>query len=151
MATTKRTSKKSSRSTGSSGSSDSLTGRSFTARTGKAIKDRPATSAAIATGVVSGLVAAVAGFVAYKKSGKSFAEFSDDLATTAKTRIKDGIAEAKTRAKDWTEPRKDGIDETPSQREIAEKALTTKRIGKKSKHPVDPTIEEELKVGAISY
>ena len=149
MATTKRTNKKSRRA--SESSSDSASRRSFTTRTGKAIKDRPATSAAIATGVVSGLVAAVAGFVAYKKSGKTFGEFSDDLATTAKTRIKDGIADAKARAQDWSEPRKDGVDETRSQREIAEEALTTKQVGKKSKHPVDPTIAEELKTGAAAH
>ena len=153
MATTNRrttTSKKSRRSTGSSGSSGSSTNSSFATRTGKAIKERPATSAAIATGVVSGLVAAVAGFVAYKKSGKSLAEFSDDLATNAKTRIKDGIADAKTRAKDWSEPRKDGIDETRGQREIAEEALTTKQVGMTSRRPADPTVAKELKTGAVA-
>ena len=29
--------------------------------------------------------------------------------------------------------------------------LTTKQTGKKAKRPVDPTIEQELKTGAISY
>ena len=145
MAKTKRTSKKS---RGSSADTSSLT--NYATRTGKAIKDRPAATAAIATGVVSGLVAAVAGFVAYKKSGKTFGEFSDDLATNAKARIKDGIADAKARAKDWSEPRKDGVDETRNQREIAEEALTTKQVGKKTKRPVDPTIAEELKTGVIA-
>ena len=38
-----------------------------------------------------------------------------------------------------------------SSRAIAEEALTVKETGKKSKRPVDPTIEQELKTGAISY
>jgi hypothetical protein len=29
--------------------------------------------------------------------------------------------------------------------------MTRKQIGKKTKRPVDPTIEEELKTGAVSY
>lgn len=133
--------------------------QSFASRTGTAMKNRPVTTAAIATGVVSGIAAAVAGFFAFKKSGKTFGEFSDDVATSvkesasnAKTKIKDGIADAKAKAKDWSEPKKDGIDDDfRPQSEIAEEALTAKTIGKKTKRPLDPTIEEELKVGSISY
>ena len=42
---------------------------SLATRTGKAIAKRPVASAAIATGLVSGIAAAVAGFFAFKKSG----------------------------------------------------------------------------------
>jgi hypothetical protein len=112
------------------------------------ISDRPATAAAIASGVA----AAVVGFLAFKRSGKSFSEFSGDITSGASTRIKDGIAEVKSRASGWSEPRKDGLDDERSQSEIAEEALTRKAIGKKkAKRPVDPTIEAELKTGAISY
>lgn len=109
------------------------------------ISDRPATAAAIASGVA----AAVVGFLAFKRSGKSFAEISDGAGTW----IKDGLSDVRSRAGSWSEPRKDGIDddEDRSQSEIAEEALTTKQTGKKAKRPVDPTIEQELKTGAISY
>ena len=59
--------------------------RSFASRTGRAISDRPIATAAIASGVA----AAVAGFFAFRKSGKSFGEFTGDLTTGASTRIKD--------------------------------------------------------------
>jgi hypothetical protein len=122
-------------------------GRSGTGSYTRMIADRPATVAAIASGVA----AAVVGFLAFKRSGKTFGEFTDDLTTGASTRIKDGIADVKSRAGSWSEPRKDGVDDERSQSEIAEEALTTKQTGKKAKRPVDPTIEQELKTGAISY
>jgi hypothetical protein len=107
------------------------------------IADRPATVAAIASGVA----AAVVGFLAFKRSGKSFSELSEGAGTW----IKDGLSDVRSRTGSWSEPRKDGIDDERSQSEIAEEALTTKQTGKKSKRPVDPTIEQELKTGAISY
>ena len=144
---------------------------SLAARTGKAIAKRPVASAAIGTGVVAGVAAAVAGFLAFKKSGKSFPEFSSDVAdnvkakaSTAKTKIKatasdasefvkDGIAEAKAKAEDLIDRRKDGVDDGRTQTEISEEALTLKETGRKTKgkRPVDPVIEEQTKVGAISY
>lgn len=146
------------RSETASSSERTSTKRNFADRTGKAIKDRPVASAAIATGLVSGVAAAIAGFLAFKRSGKTFSEFSDDVATSvkdgassAKARIKDGIADARARAKDWSEPTKDGVEDVRTQSEIAEEALTAKAIGKKTDRPIDPTIEEELKVGSISY
>ena len=60
-------------------------------RAGKAIADRPVASAAIATGLISGIAAAVAGFFAFKKSGKTFSEFSGDIATS----VKDTASETK--------------------------------------------------------
>ena len=121
---------------------------SFMDRGGRAISDRPIASAAI----VSGVAAAIAGFLAFRKSGKSFGDFTNDLTSGASTRIKDGIADMKSRAGGWSEPRKDGVNDGRTQSEIAEEAMTRKAIGKKkTKRPVDPTIEEELKTGAISY
>lgn len=108
------------------------------------IRERPIATAAI----ISGIAAGIAGFLAFKRSGKTFSEFSDDVAT----KVKDGLAEAKTKAEDVANWRKDGLDETASsQTEIAEEALTLKQTGKKTKRPVDPVIEEELKTGAVSY
>jgi hypothetical protein len=109
---------------------------------GRMISDRPATAAAIASGVA----AAVVGFLAFKRSGKSFSEFSGDAGTW----VKDGLSDLRSKSM-GSEPRKDGIDGERSQSEIAEEALTTKETGKKAKRPVDPTIEQELKTGAISY
>jgi hypothetical protein len=108
------------------------------------ISERPAAAAAIASGVA----AAVVGFLAFRRSGKSFSEFSSGAGTW----IKDGLSDVRDRAGSWSEPKKDGLDsEERSQSEIAEEALTTKETGKKAKRPVDPAIEQELKTGAISY
>ena len=109
---------------------------------GRMISERPAAAAAIASGVA----AAVVGFLAFKRSGKSFSEFSGDAGTW----VKDGLSEIRSKSM-GSEPRKDGVDEGRSQAEIAEEAMTTKQTGKKAKRPVDPTIEQELKTGAISY
>ena len=107
------------------------------------ISERPAAAAAIASGVA----AAVVGFLAFKRSGKSFSEISDGAGTW----VKDGISDLRSKA-GGSQPRKDGIDDGErTQSEIAEEALTTKQTGKKAKRPVDPTIEQELKTGAISY
>ncbi len=109
---------------------------------GRMISERPAAAAAIASGVA----AAVVGFLAFKRSGKSFSEISEGAGTW----IKDGISDVRSRTM-GSQPRKDGVDDERSQSEIAEEALTTKQTGKKAKRPVDPTIEQELKTGAISY
>lgn len=168
MATTKsRTTRRPARSTTASRSSTSTSSasrKSTIARAGKAISDRPVASAAIGTGLVAGIAAGIAGFLAFKKSGKSFGQFSDDVATNlkekasdARTFVKDGIADAKTKAQDFTDRRKDGFETDAnvekSQSEIAEEALTLKETGMKTKgkRPVDPVIEEQSKVGAISY
>ena len=133
---------------------------SAAARAGKAISDRPVASAAIVTGLVSGIAAAVAGFFAFKKSGKTFSEFSGDIATSVKEtasetseRVKDGLADAGTKAKDRVSKIRDGIDErfaadkTPAdgktQAEIAEEALTLKQTGTTTKIPTDPTVADQ--------
>ena len=109
---------------------------------GRIISERPAAAAAIASGVA----AAVVGFLAFKRSGKSFSELSEGAGTW----VKDGLTDLRSRAS-GSQPHKDGVDEERSQSEIAEEALTTKQTGKKAKRPIDPTIEQELKTGAISY
>ena len=133
---------------GGSNRGQSNSGGNTRSRSGysRMISDRPATAAAIASGVA----AAVVGFLAFKRSGKSFSEFSGDITAGAGTWIKDGISDVRSRVP-GSEPRKDGIDDERSQSEIAEEALSDKETGKKAKRPVDPTIEQELKTGAISY
>ena len=130
---------------------------SLAARTGKAIAKRPVASAAIATGLVSGVAAAVAGFFAFKKSGKSFSEFSGDLATSVKDkasetseRVKDGLADARTRTRDSVTKLRDGLDSDKSQSEIAEEALTLKATGKKARTPPDPVVADTTS-GAIVH
>ena len=117
------------------------------ARTGRTIKQQPYTSAAIATGAVAVVAAAVAGVVLFRRSDKSFGEFTNDVTS----RVKDGLTDARTRAKDKVTRFRDGLDKEKSQSEIAEEALTLKETGKTSKIPVDPVVEGQTKVGSIAY
>ena len=112
---------------------------SIVGRTGRTIKERPYTSAAIATGAVTAVAAAVAGTFFFRRSDRSLAEIGEDWTG----RIKD-------KAGFMFSGDENGEGET-EQSQIAEEALTLKETGKKSKRPVDPTIEQELKTGAISY
>lgn len=154
MATTKKTTTRTTRTP----TRRKATDPGIVVSTERVIKRNPYASAAVATGVVSA-IAAVAGFFAFKKSGKSFSDFSNDVATSAKDkaaevteRVKDGLADAGTMAKDKVSKLRDGIDSgTKSQSEIAEEALTLKETGTKTKHPTDPVIEQQGKVGAVSY
>lgn len=127
---------------------------SITTRAGKAIKARPVATAAIATGLVSGIAAAVAGLFAFKKSGKTFSEFSGDIATSVKEtavetseRVKDGLTDAGTKAKAKVAKIRDGLDGDKTQAQIAEEALTLKETGATT----DPVIDQQTKVGAVSY
>lgn len=161
MATTKKptTTRRAPRKTTSTSAPRATTAKPSAAkRAGKAIGKRPVATAAIATGVVSGVAAAVAGFLAFKKSGKSFPEFSGDLATSVKDkaaetseRVMDGLAEAGAMARDQVSKLRDGIDEhfaaDKSQSEIAEEALTLKETGKTTSIPADPVVEDHNKVG----
>ena len=126
----------------------------ITTRAGKAIKARPVATAAIATGLVSGIAAAIAGFFAFKKSGKTFSEFSGDIATSVKEtaaetseRVKDGLTDAGTKAKAKVAKIRDGLDGDKTQAQIAEEALTLKDTGTTT----DPVIDQQTKVGAVSY
>ena len=152
MATTKKTTttRRPARSRTTTPRQSNASNPSLATRTGKAISKRPVASAAIATGLVSGIAAAVAGFFAFKKSGKSFSEFSGDVATSVKDkaaetseRVKDGLTDAGTRAKDTVSRLRDGLDGDKSQSEIAEEALTLKETGKKTSIPADPLVEDQ--------
>lgn len=162
-ATKRRTTKKttnSSRSTRSPSATAKFmsSAQDLASDTTRSIKARPKSSAALAAGLVTGIAAGIAGFLAFKRSGKTWDQFSGDIAgtvkesaTAAKARIKDGLEEVRTRAQDSVERRKDGLAEDKSQAMLAEEALTLKQTGKKPRHPVDETIEAELKTGAVSY
>ncbi len=129
------------------------------AATERTIKRNPYASAAFATGVVSAIAAAAAGFFAFKKSGKSFTDFSNDVATSVKDkaaeatdRVKDGLADAGTMAKEKVAKIRDGLDSgAKSQSQITEEALSLKETGPTTKFPTDPVIEQQTKFGAVSY
>ena len=127
---------------------------SLPTRAGNSIKARPVATAAIATGLVSAIAAAVAGFFAFKKSGKTFSEFSGDIATSVMEtagetgeRVKDGLTDAGTKAKAKVAKIRDGLEGDKTQAQITEEALTVNETGV----PTDPLIEQQSKVGAVSY
>jgi hypothetical protein len=133
MASTKQNSGNRRRSSSSKSNRD----ESIVGRTGRTIKERPYTSAAIATGAVTAVAAAVAGAFFFRRSDRSLAEIGEDW--SGKIKEKAGFMFS-------------GDEESETdQSQIAEEALTLKETGKKAKRPVDPTIEQELKTGAISY
>ena len=107
------------------------------ARTGRTIKRQPYTSAAIATGAITAVAAAVAGLFFFRRSEKSLGEFTNDLTS----RAKDGLADVSAKAKDTVTRIRDGLDDRlgsdKSQSEIAEEALTLTETGKKASIPVD--------------
>jgi len=109
------------------------------ARTGRTIKQQPYTSAAIATGAVAAVAAAVAGMLLLRRSDKSFGEFTNDVTS----RVKDGLTDVRTRAKGRVTRFRDGLDKEKSQSEIAEEALTLKETGKKTRIPTDPVVEDQ--------
>ena len=141
---------------------------SLVARTGRTIKERPYTSAAIATGavtVVAAAAAAAAGAYLMSRRDKSFKEASEEL--TAKVKdgfasateaVKDGLASATETVKDLSQRgtdffKGDGSDtgsETRTQQQIAEEALTLKETGA-AKRPVDALSATEIKTGAVAY
>ena len=138
---------------------------SLVARTGRTIKGKPYTSAAIATGAVTMVAAAAGAAYLLTRRDKSFKEASGDL--TAKVKdgfasatetVKDGLASASETVKDLKERgadyfKGDGSDtdsETRTQQQIAEEALTLKEIGA-AKSPVDALSATEIKTGAVAY
>jgi hypothetical protein len=104
-------------------------------------RDSGYSKTAIASGAAA-LVGAVAGLVMLKRSGKTIGEVADDVTT----RVKDGIADATTRAREsgWI---KDGLGEDKTQAEIAEEALTLKETGAKSKGARGPLAQQDIKAG----
>ena len=120
---------------------------SITARTVRTIKRQPYTSAAIATGAVTAVAAAVAGLVMLRRSDRSLGEITNDVTS----RVKDGLTDVSARAKDKVTRLRDGLDKDKSQSEIAEEALTLKETGKTTNIPIDPVIEDQNKSGSIAY
>ena len=145
MATTKKptTTRRAPRTTAQRAKTDT----GIAARTGRTIKLQPYTSAAIATGAITAVAAAVAGLFFFRRSDKSLGEFTNDLTS----RAKDGLADVSAKAKDTVTRIRDGLDQNKSQLQIAEEALTLKETGKTATFPIDPVIEAQTKVGSVSY
>ena len=125
---------------------------SLAARTGRTVKERPYTSAAIATGAVTAVAAAAAGAYFFSRRDKSFKEASEELTS----RVKDGLASASGKVKDLGQRGAEYFKgesvgtETRSQQEITEEALTLKETGV-AKSPIDALSVTEIKTGAIAY
>jgi len=150
---TNRTTTGTSRSSSSS-SASSASGRSddsIVARAGRSFKERPYTSAAIATGAVTVAAAATAaGAFLLSRRDKSFKEASAELTS----RVKDGFASAGASAKGLGQRgtgffRGDGRDESRNQHDIAEEALTLKETGSAKSAREDRSTN--IKAGAIAY
>lgn len=146
MVTTKKTTNRSSSTAKPRASRPENT--SLAARTGRTIKERPYTSAAIATGAVTAVAAAAAGAFFFSRRDKSFGEASEELTA----RVKGGLSSASDKVKDlaargskWAEG-----DESRSQQEIAEEALTLKETGLKGS-PVDDLAGEKVKPGMVAH
>ena len=117
---------------------------SLAARTGRTIRERPYVSAAIATGAVTAVAAAAAGAFFFSRR-----DWSSDGSDSLTSRVKDGVAEATSKAKEMAGRWMGGDDKDQS--DIAEEALTLKSTGKSAKHPVDPVVEQQTKAGAVAY
>lgn len=114
---------------------------SLPARTVRTVKERPYTSAAIATGAIAVAAAAAAGAVLISRRDKSLRETGEDLTT----RLKEGFADATDKVKEMV-----GADEAKTQQEIAEEALTLKQSGEAAS-PVDALAADQIKTGAVAY
>ena len=143
------------------------TDTSIVARTGRTIKERPYTSAAIATGAVTAVAAAAGAAYLLTRKDKSFKEASNELTTkvkdglaSASETVKDGFATVSGKVKDLGQRGSDYLkgnseiastsDNARTQAEIAEEALTLKQTGA-TPSPVDALSATEIKTGAIAY
>ncbi len=118
---------------------------SLPARTARTVKERPYTSAAIATGAVAAVAAVAAGAVLISRRDKTLRETGEDLTN----RLKEGYATASEKIKELVGSDDDRGDQK-TQREIAEEALTLKQTGA-STSPVDALSDDQIKSGAIAY
>ena len=115
---------------------------SLIARTGRTIKERPYASAAIATGAVTAVAAAAAGAFFFSRSDKSLKQTAGDLSDKAKEAFDDAKETvAKTARK---------VTGNKNQSDYAEEALALKEDGEAPDRPIDPTVKDQLKTGAIS-
>jgi len=145
---TSRSSSSSNAGSANAGSEDSIV-----ARAGRSFKERPYTSAAIATGAVTVAAAATAaGAFLLSRRDKSFKEASAELTS----RVKDGIASAGASAKGLGQRgtgffRGNGNDSNRarSQHDISEEALTLKETGSARNAREDRSTN--IKAGAIAY
>ena len=117
--------------------------QSLAARTGRTVRDRPYASAAIATGAVTAVAAAAAGAFFFSRRDKSVAETAEELTSKAK----DVISGATERVRKTSRR----VTGNKNQSDIAEEALSLKETGASDNRPVDPTVENQLKAGAIAY
>ena len=148
MATTKSNSPRNRSTSGTTGSRSTTKARatsakaddSLIARTGRTIRDRPYTSAAIATGAVTAVAAAAAGAFFFSRRDKSLRETSEAVTS----RVKGSFAEARAKIKDLIH------SDDKSQQEIAEEALSLKATGA-AKSPVENRTATAIKTGAIAY
>ena len=149
---------------------------SLVARTGRTIKGKPYTSAAIATGAVTVVAAAAGAAYLLTRKDKSFKEASGELTAKVKSglasaseTVKDGLASASETVKDGfasasetvKELKERGADylagetnaassDIRTQQQIAEEALTLKETGT-AKSPLDTLSATEIKTGAVAY
>ena len=161
-----RTTKATSKPTSKASAPTAKANDSLVARTGRTIKERPYTSAAIATGAVTVVAAAAAAgaFLASRRD-KSFKEASGELSAkvkggfaTASEAVREGLSSAADSVKDLGQrganlfkgDADDTGSETRTQQQIAEEALTLKETGA-AKSPVDTLSATEIKTGAIAY
>jgi hypothetical protein len=153
MATTKR---RTTARTTTKRKSPTKVNQSIAARTGRTIKQQPYVSAAIATGAVTAVAAAVAGAFFFRKSDKTLAEIGDDLSDKfkggyddAREAVTKGARKVKEKTAFFFDD--DDSDDERTQSEIAEEALTLKETGKTASRPFDKTSADEIKTGAIGY
>jgi hypothetical protein len=151
MATTKNTTSRSrqpSRATGTRNARATSATRdeSLAARTGRTLRDRPYTSAAIATGAVTAVAAVVAGAFFFSRRTPSAGEGNREWNRESIThKVKGSFADARARIKDLIHS-----DDAKSQHEIAEEALTLKSTGT-GRSRNDERSSTEIKAGAIAY
>ena len=138
MATTKSTT---SRSTAAKPRASRPANKSLAARTGRTIKERPYTSAAIATGAITAVAAAAAGAFFFSRRDKSLRETGDDLTNL----VKGSFADATSKLKELV-----GSDAGKTQQEIAEEALSLKETGA-TPSPVDALASGQIKAGSVAY
>jgi hypothetical protein len=142
MATTKSTT---SRGTAAKPRASRPANKSLPARTGRTIKERPYTSAAIATGAITAVAAAAAGAFFFSRRDKSLRETGEDLTNL----VKDGFADATSKFKEFVASDA-GSNSGKTQQEIAEEALTLKETGA-SASPVDALASDQIKTGSVAY
>ena len=142
MATTKRSRSSSSSST-TTRSRSRKTNDSLASRTGRTIKERPYVSAAIATGAVTAVAAAAAGAFFFSRKDRSFSDSADELTG----RIKDGLNEAGEKISAM----KRRATGTKTQQQLSEEALTLKDSTPAAEHPMDETVQQQTKAGALAY